>query len=75
MTGDVMSIWGGCNVDPPRRCNVGGCNVLFSCICKGAIIESGRTACITARPIDISFTFLSFATNNSLSRIRNFTGT
>ena len=27
MTGDVMSIWGGCNVDPPRRCNVGGCNV------------------------------------------------
>ena len=21
---------GGCNVDPPRRCNVGGCNVLIS---------------------------------------------
>ena len=47
----------------------------FWCFCKGAIIESGRTACITARPINIIFTLLSFATNNYLSRIRNFTGT
>ncbi len=23
MTGNVVSLGGGCNVDPPRRCNVG----------------------------------------------------
>ena len=32
MTGDVVSLSGGCNVYPPRRCNVGGCPVLISAL-------------------------------------------
>jgi hypothetical protein len=27
MSGDVMSLWGECNVDPSRSCYFAGCNV------------------------------------------------